>query len=157
MKKERNLLIIILILMSCYGIFNIFVPQVRENWFSFGLLFLSVFMLIKTCIFRSDSSLFLTVLLLLSSIIFSKEIINISNFSQISSYFSMANCVALLIDYVFFYKKIILWTFLLNFFLSFPIFLFITHCINLLLMILFLCGAVVLAVTLTLVKKYGKI
>ena len=157
MKKERNLLIILFILILTFALVMIFSPESRANWLSFGLFFLSVYLFFKAYFFRSDSSLFLAVLLIQSSVIFSKEITNISSLFQISSYFSLANAFAFFVDWIFFGKKILLWTFLLNFFVNFPIFLFATNCINLFLMILFLCISTLLSVLIYVGRKNGKI
>ena len=157
MKKERNLLILLTILILTYSALLIFSPEFRANLLSFGFLFLSAFLMIKSYFFRSDSSLFLAVLLFQSSVIFSKEITYISTFFQISSYFSLAVSISFFVDWLFFNKKILFWTFLLNFFISFPIFLFATHCINLILMILFLCLAMIISILLFIGRKYGKI
>ena len=157
MKKERNLLIILLVLILTFASLMIFSPESRANWLSFGLLFLSVYLFIKAYFFRSDSSLFFAVLLVLSSVIFSKEITNNASLFQISSYFSLANTIAFFVDWIFFGKKILFWTFLLNFFVSFPIFLFATNCINLFLMTLFLCISALVSVLIYVGKKNGKI
>ena len=156
MKKERNLLSCFLIIFVAYFVMLFFNEFLSQNWFSFGLLFLAVFMTVKSYLFRSDSSLFLAVFLMYCFIIFSGLFEEFS-FFEVATFLSLASSLSLFLTFTIFGNKFCFWTSLTSFLLTFPIFLYITHCINLLLMILFLCGAIILAILLICLKRYGKI
>ena len=157
MKKERNLLITLIILFAIYvGLFS-FVAGFRQNWFAFFLYFVSVYMLIKAYFFRSDSSLFFSVLALLSSLVFTSNSLQTYSLFQLSSILNMLVAMSFFVDFLFFQSKFTFYSFLTNFLLSFPVFLFAFSCINLILMILFLCGALAILFFVLLLSRYEKI
>lgn len=155
MKKERNLLIIFFSLAIFYLISLVFFEVLRKDWLSLNLLLIAAYLFVKTYFFRSDSSLFLAFLSLFASIILNTNIVwNFSTF-QAGSLVSVAVCASFLLDWIIFHNSFCFWTFYTNFFTNLPIFLYAFNCINLTLMVLFLCGAVGLILSTLLIKKYG--
>ena len=157
MKKELFLMIYFLILTVTYFCMLFFFESIRQNWFSYALLFLSLYMFLKAYFFRSDSSLFGAVLAFLAMILFHNDFSLWQNNFQFGTTFSIAISFAFFVDFLFFQSKFTFYSFLPNFLLSFPIFLYAFNCINLVLMISLLCGAVLVVILLILANKYGKI
>lgn len=156
MKKERDLLFCLVFLVVAYFVL-LFLGGQTKNWFSVALFFLSVYMSIKSYFFKSDSSLFFAVLLLQLSIVYCANLNYILPFLCFVSIFGFCVTFAFFVNFLVFGKKTVFWLFLLNFLLNLPIFLYSIYCINLLLMLLFLCGVLMLAMALVSAKKYGKI
>ena len=156
MKKERNLLFCLVFLIVAYFVL-LFLDGQAKNWFSIALFFLSVYMAIKSYFFKSDSSLFFAVLLLQLSIVYYANLNSILPFLCFASIFGFCVAVAFLVNFLVFGKKTVFWLSLLNFLVNLPFFLYSIYCINLLLMLLFLCGVLMLAILLVSTKKYGKI
>lgn len=155
MKKERNLLIIFFSLVLIYALIMLLVVDIRQNWLSLSLFFISVYLFIKSYFFRSDSSLFLALLSLFCSVILNVNFVASFSTFQLGSLVSIALCAAFLLDWIIFHNSFCFWTFYVNIFTNLPVFLYAFDCINLLLMILSLCGAVVLVLSTLLIKKYG--
>ena len=157
MKKERNLLILMIVLLIAYFVMLFFVPWFRDEWLSFGLYFLSSYMFIKAYFFRSDSSLFFALVFLQSSVLMIEFVrINYSLF-QLSSIFNMIVSISFCVDHLMFKSKFLFYSFLTNFFTSLPIFLYAFNCISLVFLILLLCGVLLLFVATILKWKYEKI
>lgn len=157
MKKERNLLILLFGLFVIYALDLIFFDFVKQNWFIFAIGFISIYLMIKSYFFRSDSSLFLVFFsVMLIIILILNNVYGFSNM-QLGSIISVAYSVAFLFVYLIFYNMFCFWTFFVNFMLNLPTLLFSFNCINLVLMILFLSGELVLFGIVLLLKKYGKI
>ena len=157
MKKERNLLILLIILLIAYFVMLFFVPTFRDEWLSFALYFLSFYMFIKAYFFRSDSSLFFALVFLQSSVLMIEFIkINYSMF-QLSSIFNLIISISFFIDYLVFKSKFLFYSFLTNFFISLPIFLYAFNCINLFFLISLLCGVLLFFGATILKWKYEKI
>ena len=157
MKKERNLLIILTVLFAIYVVLFGFLDGFRKNWFSFFLYFVSVYMLIKAYFFRSDSSLFFSVLFMLSSVALTNNNLQTYSMFQISSVLNIIVSISFFVDFLFFQSKFTFYSFLTNFLLSLPVFLYAFSCINLILMILFLCGAIAILFFVLLLNRYEKI
>ncbi len=157
MKKERNLLIVFGILAFFYAWILIFVSEIRQNWLSLALFFMSVYMALKTYFFRSDSSLFLTVFLICLAFLLSVEVVSSFSTFQIGALIAISVSISFLIDYIIFRNVFCFWTFFVNFMTNLPILLYTFNCINLLLMILFLSGEILLLAAAFVMKKYGKI
>ncbi len=150
-------MIVFFVLAIYYVLFLIFVGSIRENWLSLALLFLAVYMSFKTYFFRSDSSLFMALFLLFLSFFLNVNIIyNFTTF-QIVAILLTAISVIFLIDYIIFGNVFCFWTFFVNFVINLPFLLYSFNCINLLLMLLFLSGEILLFFTTLMVKKYGKV
>lgn len=157
MKKERNLLILITVLLIAYFVMLFFVPWFGDEWLASALYFLSVYMFIKAYYFRSDSSLFFALVFLQSSVLMLESVK--SNFSlfQLSTIFNLLITIAFFVDYLVFRSKFLFYSFLTNFFTSLPIFLYAFNCISLVFLILLLCGVLLLFLATILKWKYEKI
>ena len=157
MKKERNLLILMIVLLIAYFVMLFFVPWFKNEWFSFALYFLSFYMFIKSLFFRSDSSLFFALIFLQSSILMIETIKNSFNMFQLSTIFNLFITIAFFVDYLVFKSKFLFYSFLTNFFTSLPILLYAFNCISLVFLILLLCGVLLLFLATILKWKYEKI
>ena len=150
-------MIIMIVLLIAYLVMLFFVPWFRDEWTSFALYFLSSYMFIKAYFFRSDSSLFFAFVFLQSSVLMIEFIkINFSMF-QLSSIVNLIITMSFFIDYLVFKSKFLFYSFLTNFFISLPIFLYAFNCINLVYLILLLCGVLLLFLVTILKWKYEKI
>ena len=129
MKKERNLLIIFVIFLIAYLFMLFFVQKFMDNWFSFFLLFMSAFMLIKSYFFRSDSSLFFSVLFWQISIIFFNELYKSLSTFQIGSLITTMVALAFFVDFLVFKSKFTFYSFLTNFSTSLPVLLYSFNCL----------------------------
>lgn len=156
MKKERNLLVTLAILFVAYIVMLFFLPGFKDNWFAFVLYFMSIYMFIKAYFFRSDSSLFFAVLFFQITFLFLDGTANDFNMFQLSSIINIMVAISFFLDFVVFHSKFTLYSFLTNFSLSLPVLLYSFNCINLILMILFLCGALLLSIAI-IFKKDEKI
>ena len=157
MKKERNLLILLIILLIAYFVMLFFVPWFRNEWLSFALYFLSFYMFIKAYFFRSDSSLFFALIFLQCSFLLTEYVRTNYSLFQISSIFNLIITFSFFVDYLVFKSKFLFYSFLTNFFISLPTFLYAFNCINLVLMILLLCGVLLFFGATILKWKYEKI
>lgn len=157
MKKERNLLIVLLLLAVLYFVCLAVFSAFRIEWLCFALAFLSVYLFIKTYFFRSDSSLFLALFLLFLSVLLEKNIVSIFSATQIIALIVFVVSIAFFVDYCVFGNVFCFLAFFVNFLISIPNLLYAFHCINLFFLILFLCGENVLFIIILLLRKYGKI
>ena len=157
MKKERNLLIVLLLLavayFVCFLVFSVF----KTDWLSFLIAFLSIYLFIKAYFFRSDSSLFLAVFLLFLSVMLERNISSVFSVMQIVVLIVFLMSIAFFIDYCVFGNAFCLLAFFVIFLVTIPNLLYAFHCINLFFLILFLCGENALLVIMLLLRKYGKI
>ena len=157
MKKERNLMIVLLLLailyFGCFAVFSAF----RTDWLCFALAFLSVYLFVKTYFFRSDSSLFLATFLLFLSMFLQKNISSVFSVTQIIALIILFVSISFLVDYCVFSNVFCFLAFFVNFLISIPNLLYAFHCINLFFLILSLCGENVLFIIILLLRKYGKI
>lgn len=153
MKKERNLLVTIIILLVAYIVMLFFLPGFRDDWFSFVLYFMSIYMFLKAYFFRSDSSLFFAVLFFQSTFLFLGGAKDGLSIFQLGSIINAMIASAFFICFLFFHSKFTLYSFLTNFSLSLPVLLYSFNCINLILMILFLCGALLLSIAIIFSKN----
>ncbi len=156
MKKERNLLITNIIFAMIYAILTLILPWFRDNWFSMVLYFVSMFMFIKSYFFRSDSSLFFAVLFFQISFLFMNKTNKFFTLFQLGSVINTMVALAFLVDFLVFNSKFTFYSFLTNFSVSLPILFYSFNCINLILMILFVCGALLLSIAI-IFKKDEKI
>ena len=139
-------MILLMVFLIAYFCMLFFVPYFKNNWFAFSILFMSVFLLVKAYFFRSDSSLFYSILLWQVSIIFFNNLNKSLTIFQIGSLINTMVAFAFFIDYLVFLSKFTLYSFLTNFSISLPVLLYSFNCINLVLMILFVCGALLLSI-----------
>ena len=157
MKKERNLLVILLLLFIVYIVCFFVADYFKANWLFFALAFLSVYMLAKTYFFRSDSSLFMATLLFFLSFILTKEISSFFSTTQVLSIILAFVSIAFFVDFCVFGNIFCFLSFFVIFLISIPNLLYAFHCINLFFLILFLCGENVLFFVILMLRKYGKI
>lgn len=157
MKKERNLLIVLLLLALAYFVCFLAFSGFKTDWLSFLIAFLSIYLFIKAYFFRSDSSLFLAVFLFFLSVILEKNVSSIFSVAQSVSLIIFFASIAFLIDYCVFDNVFCFLSFFVIFLISIPNLLYAFHCINLFFLILFLCGVNALFIIMLLLRKYGKI
>lgn len=148
MKKERNLLCCFFVILAVYvaTLFALKGTKFFDCWFYVGLFFIGVYMLIKAYLFRSDSSLFLANLLVGFSVVGVLYLIY-----HVKTLICVANCflsvaISFLFNFAFFHKKYDVYYFVFFFILFLALFLFSIYCINLLIMLLLLCGDIAIFV-----------
>lgn len=156
-KKERNLSICFFALATIYVASVCFLPTAKMCWFEFGLFVLGIYMCIKAYVFRSDSATFMAFLLVFCSLVFCKLFGSNFDLSQTFSLIGLGVSLAFFVSYLFFEKSTLLFLFFVNILLNLPFFLYAFHCINLLLMISLLCGALATSFLVLSMKKNGKI
>lgn len=156
MKKERNLFICFAILCILYALLLTFLNDnfVKINWFYIGTFILSLFLFVKSYVFRSDSSLFLATSLLGFSFLGTVATKYSYNFITIMSFCVFILAFSNFSNYVFFNKIFNFYCFLFFILLFLPLILFSFNCINLILMISSLCGVIILFAILQFGRKY---
>ena len=155
-KKELFLLVFLFAILVLYAMalillanFNLF-----NFWFVVGLLFLSLYMFAKAVVFRSDSSLYLATLCLIISVLGGLSGFIYLKPTILISFIFLSFAICHLVLCLFFNKISNLFTFIFFFLLFLPLILYSFYCINLLTMILFICGDVVTFMALHICDKY---
>ena len=146
MKKERNLLITLIIFAVAYVFLIVFLQWFRDNWFAMVLYFISIYLFIKSYFFRSDSSLFFASLFFQVSFLFMNKTNESLSLFHLGSVINTMVSLAFFVAFLVFHSKFTLYSFLTNFSSSLPVLFYSFNCINLILMILFVCGALLLSV-----------
>lgn len=148
MKKERNLLYCFFVILAVYiaTLFALKNTKFFDCWFYVGLFFIGLYMFIKAYLFRSDSSLFLANLLVgLSVVGILNQTYHIKTLTCVASCF-LCVAISFLFNFAFFHKKYNVYYFVFFFILFLALFLFSIYCINLLIMLLLLCGDIAIFV-----------
>ena len=151
-----------IVLAALLVLFSIAVLMLSFNnllkfWFELGLLTLSLYLFVKSYIFRSDSSLYLgSVCFFISLLIFASKIVNMSTLT-IFAFAVFCFALSHLLLFLIFNKIINFFTFIFLFLLFLPLILYSFYCINFALMLLLLCGDMIVFFVLYIRDKYERI
>ena len=158
-KKELYLMIVLVALLSLFAIamFLMSSNNLLKFWFEVSLFTLSLYLFVKSYIFRSDSSLYLgSICFLISLLIFTNKMVNM-NILTIISFAVLCFGLTHLSLFLFFNKINNFFAFIFLFLLFLPLILHSFYCINLPLMLLLLCGDIVVFLVLHIRDKYERI
>lgn len=155
-KKELFLLIFLLSLIVLYSLamFLLASNNILNYWFVVGLFLISIYVLSKSIVFRSDSSLYLSILCFMISIFGTLANIYYFNLFTLISFLLLSFSISHLLLFLFFHKISNFWTFVFFFLLFLPVILYSFYCINLLIMLLFICGDIVTFTALFIIGRY---
>lgn len=155
-KKELFLLIFLSALLTMYAGILLFlsINKIFNYWFITGLFLISVYLFAKSVVFRSDSSLYLATLCLCFCVF--SVVANYIYFNAllIIAFVFLSFALSHLVLYLVFNKISNFFIFIFNFLLFLPLILYAFYCINLLIMILFICGDIVTFGALYVSEKY---
>ena len=129
LKREKNLLILLITLLIAYCCMLFFLNSTfrKENWFYIALLFESAYMFTKAYYFKSDSSLYLAMFLLLVGL-FGVFVLNRQfNITNLAIILTISFAFSHLLVFCFFKKSFHFYTFIFLFLLFLPIFLYSLH------------------------------
>jgi len=159
MKRDKLLLTTFITLISAYILCVVLFAVVLPNslfiklWFTNFLIFLSVFLFVKSYLYVADSTLFLAMLLLLIGI--SNYIIYFLSFNETMRYsmFLLATSLSFLAVFVKFKRLFYLTASVMTLLFTIPLFLWAFSCINPLTLISLLFLVVIIDLVFLMLKK----